>query len=82
MMAEYVLIFFGLMIVLVGLFSLYKRYFKAPQRKESDLYINALQDLLDSKQETAFSKLRHTFAWDRFYVRTTNPSKPCRCIRI
>jgi len=64
MMAEYVLIFFGLMIVLVGLFSLYKRYFKAPQRKESDLYINALQDLLDSKQETAFSKLRQVVTDD------------------
>ena len=33
-MAEYILVLFGLMIVLVGLYSLYSRYIKASPKKE------------------------------------------------
>jgi lipopolysaccharide biosynthesis regulator YciM len=57
-MAEYLFIFLGLMILMVGFYSLFSRYFKSPPRQESALYVSALQDLLDGKQETAYTNLR------------------------
>ncbi len=63
-MAEYILLLFGLMIVLVGLYSLYSRYIKTSPKNESDLYVAALRDLLDGKQEAAFTKLRQVVAED------------------
>ncbi len=63
-MAEYVLIFFGLLIVLVGLYSLYTRLSRKKPLEDSELYVAALRDLLDDKKETAFSKLRQVVASD------------------
>ncbi|MCK4633017.1 MAG: hypothetical protein KAT79_07070, partial [candidate division Zixibacteria bacterium] len=63
-MAEYVLIFFGLLVVLVGLYSLYMRLSKKKPLEDSELYVAALRDLLDDKKETAFSKLRQVVASD------------------
>ncbi|HKK20079.1 MAG TPA: tetratricopeptide repeat protein [candidate division Zixibacteria bacterium] len=64
MMVEYVLTFFFLLAVSVALFLLYDRYLRPQPRKESELYVEALCDLLDGREETAFTKLRQVVAED------------------
>ena len=41
-----------------ALYLAYERYFNRSKTSHSDLYINALRDLLDNRQEAAFTKLR------------------------
>ena len=64
-MVEYVLVFVVLMIASVALYAIYERYFRPTSRTSSDqLYVEALQNLLDGRAETAFTKLRQVVAED------------------
>ncbi|MCK4372694.1 MAG: hypothetical protein KAW61_06075, partial [candidate division Zixibacteria bacterium] len=64
-MVEYVLVFVVLMIASVTLYAIYERYFRPTSRTSSDqLYVEALQNLLDGRAETAFTKLRQVVAED------------------
>lgn len=64
MTANYIFIFFGLMVALVGLYAIYDRFLKSPERSASNIYVEALRHLLDGKTESAFSKLRQVVAED------------------
>jgi len=63
-MTEYFLVFFGLLLVAAILYLVYQRFGGKPRRKDNQLYLEALRDLLDGKQETAFGKLRHVVTED------------------
>ena len=63
-MIEYILVFLILLAGAVAFYLAYDRYFSKPEKSESSLYIEALQDLLDGNQGTAFSKLRQVVAED------------------
>jgi len=63
-MTEYVLIFILLFVVAIGFYLGYERLFTKKRKHESTLYVEALRDLLDGRQEAAFSKLRQVVAAD------------------
>ncbi|UCE24769.1 MAG: tetratricopeptide repeat protein [Candidatus Zixiibacteriota bacterium] len=63
-MPEYFLTFVILLIVAAIFYLLYDRYFTKPAKTESELYIEALRDLLDGRQESAFTKLRQVVIED------------------
>lgn len=63
-MSEYFFIFFLLLILSAGFYYFYDRYFSSKKKAESELYVEALKDLLDNKQESAFTKLRQVVAED------------------
>ncbi len=63
-MTEYVLMFSLLLLVTMVLYYLYERYFAHQSKTSSDIYMEALKDLLDGHQEKAFSKLREVVAED------------------
>ena len=63
-MVEYVVIFLSLFIISLVFYLLYDRYFRTQKRTESAVYVEALQDLLDGKQESAFTKLRQVVTED------------------
>ncbi|UCD63384.1 MAG: tetratricopeptide repeat protein [Candidatus Zixiibacteriota bacterium] len=57
-MPEYLFTFLILAIVAAAFYLLYDRYVNKPATPPSDLYVEALRDLLDGLQESAFTKLR------------------------
>ena len=63
-MIEYILMFSFLMLGAMVFYYLYERYFTHKTRTSSDIYMEALKDLLDGHQEKAFSKLREVVAED------------------
>lgn len=63
-MAEYLMVFLILFLISILLYLLYDRYFKKTKISDSALYTDALKDLLDGKQESAFGKLRQLVAED------------------
>ncbi len=63
-MVEYVLGFLTLFVVVMSVFLIYDRYLRTEKKKDSQLYVEALQDLLDDRQESAFGKLRQVVAED------------------
>lgn len=63
-MIEYVLMFLLLLLVTMALYYLYERFFTHLSKSSSDIYMEALKDLLDGHQEKAFSKLREVVAED------------------
>jgi lipopolysaccharide biosynthesis regulator YciM len=50
--------------VTIGLYALIDRFFEKKTKSESAVYVDALRDLLDGREESAFSKLRQTVAED------------------
>jgi lipopolysaccharide biosynthesis regulator YciM len=64
MPADYFLIFLFLLIVVVGVYAVFTRYFKPQERPNDRTYVSALRDLLDGRQEKAFAKLRQVVAED------------------
>lgn len=63
-MTEYIAVFAILLVAMFGLYVAYDRYFLRRRRQESAVYVEALKDLLDGRQESAFSKLRQAVAED------------------
>ena len=63
-MIEYVLVFLFLMLFSLIFYLFYDHYIKPKQITESELYIEALKDLLDNRNESAFTKLRQVVADD------------------
>ncbi|UCG62000.1 MAG: tetratricopeptide repeat protein [Candidatus Zixiibacteriota bacterium] len=57
-MPEYFFAFVILLIIAAIFYMLYDRYLNKPVKSESELYVEALRDLLDGRQESAFTKLR------------------------
>lgn len=64
MMVEYILIFVLLLAVTTGLYALVDRFFDKKVKSDSPVYVEALRDLLDGREESAFSKLRQAVAED------------------
>jgi lipopolysaccharide biosynthesis regulator YciM len=73
-MFEYVLILLVLIFGAVSFYYVYERLFMKTQKQDSNQYVAALRDLLDGKQEAAFSKLRQ--------VVTENPNNIDAYIRL
>ncbi|MDF1545289.1 MAG: tetratricopeptide repeat protein [bacterium] len=63
-MVEYILGFLTLFVVVMSVFLIYDRYLRTEKKKDSQLYVEALRDLLDGRQESAFGKLRQVVAED------------------
>ncbi|MEE8576512.1 MAG: tetratricopeptide repeat protein, partial [candidate division Zixibacteria bacterium] len=63
-MPEYLLTFVILLVAAAVFYLLYDRYFNKPAKTESELYVEALRDLLDGRQESAFTKLRQVVIED------------------
>jgi len=63
-MPEYLLTFIILLIGAAIFYFVYDRYLNKPVRTESELYVDALRDLLDGRQESAFTKLRQVVTED------------------
>ncbi|MFQ5452973.1 MAG: tetratricopeptide repeat protein [Candidatus Zixiibacteriota bacterium] len=63
-MVEYLLTFLVLLLISVALYLLYERYFRPQIKTQSELYLEALRDLLDDRQESAFTKLRQVVTED------------------
>ncbi len=63
-MTEYILMFSFLLLSTMVLYYLYERYFSHKSKTSSDIYLEALKDLLDGHQEKAFGKLREVVAED------------------
>ncbi len=57
-MPEYFFAFIILLIVAAIFYVLYDKYVNRPVKSDSELYVEALCDLLDGRQESAFTKLR------------------------
>ena len=64
MFVEYILIFVLLLAVTTGLYALIDRFFDKKVKSDSIVYVEALRDLLDGREESAFSKLRLAVAED------------------
>ncbi len=63
-MLEYVLVFVILLLASAALYVLYERFMRPSGPTVAALYVEALQDLLDDRAETAFTKLRQVVAED------------------
>ena len=63
-MLEYVLVFVILLLGSAALYVLYERFMRPSGPTVAALYVEALQDLLDGRAETAFTKLRQVVAED------------------
>lgn len=63
-MLEYVLVFVILLLASAALYVLYERFVRPVGPTVATLYVEALQDLLDGRAETAFTKLRQVVAED------------------
>jgi lipopolysaccharide biosynthesis regulator YciM len=63
-MVEYILVFILLLAFTVGIYALVDRFFDKREKSDSAVYVEALRDLLDGREESAFSKLRQTVAED------------------
>ncbi len=63
-MTEYFLVFLFLLLVAAVFYFVYERLFSRSSKPDSSLYVEALRDLLDGRQESAFTKLRQVVAED------------------
>lgn len=63
-MTEYFLVFLFLVLVAAVFYFVYERLFRRSSKPESQLYVEALRELLDGREESAFSKLRQVVAED------------------
>lgn len=89
-MTQYLLVFLVLFLGSVSFYLLYERYFRRAREDESTLYVEALQNLIDGKQESAFTKLRQVVADDSSnvdaYLRLgqilRNYNKPDRALQV
>ncbi len=63
-MVEYILVFVLLFLATLGVYVLYERFVRKPERPISTLYIQALRDLLDGEDVKAFGKLRQVVSED------------------
>ena len=63
-MANYLLTFFLLLVVAIAFFLVYKQFLKKPKQPVSQLYVEALIDLLNNDQIKAFTKLRQVVSED------------------
>jgi lipopolysaccharide biosynthesis regulator YciM len=63
-MAEYVFEFLLLLLLVLAAYLIYERIISGSKKPESTTYIDALRDLLDDRQEAAFTKLRQVVAED------------------
>lgn len=63
-MPEYLLTFLILLLGAAIFYVIYDRYLNRPVKSESELYVDALRDLLDGRQESAFTKLRQVVTED------------------
>ncbi|MEW5796398.1 MAG: tetratricopeptide repeat protein [Candidatus Zixiibacteriota bacterium] len=64
MMVEYMLEFLLLLLIVLAVYLVYERFSGRTKEPEPSLYLEALRDLLDGRQEAAFSKLRQVVAED------------------
>ena len=63
-MFDYILIILVLIFGSISFYYVYERFFIKTQKSDSSLYMAALRDLLEGKQEAAFSKLRQVVTED------------------
>jgi len=63
-MFEYILILLVLIFGAISFYFVYDRFFMTPEKKTSAIYVAALKDLLNGKEEAAFSKLRQVVTED------------------
>jgi len=63
-MANYILTFLILLVVAIAFFLIYKQFIRKPKQPVSQLYVEALIDLLNNEQIKAFTKLRLVVAED------------------
>jgi len=63
-MTEYFLVFLFLLLVAAVFYIGYERLFRRNSKPDSSLYVEALRELLDGRQESAFTKLRQVVAED------------------
>jgi lipopolysaccharide biosynthesis regulator YciM len=63
-MAEYILVFVFVAVVVFGFYLGYDRLFRNPGKPDDRQYVEALRDLLDGRQESGFAKLRQVVAED------------------
>ena len=63
-MTEYVLVFFFLLVGSLAVYFVYDRYVRRPPMPSAGMYVEALRDLLNNRQEAAFTKLRQVVADD------------------
>lgn len=63
-MLESLLLLLVLLFGAISFYLMYERYYKRVQQSEPSQYIEALRNLLDGKQEAAFTKLRQVIAED------------------
>jgi lipopolysaccharide assembly protein B len=61
---EYFLVFLFLLLVAAVFYIGYERLFRRSNKPDSSLYVESLRDLLDGRQESAFTKLRQVVAED------------------
>ncbi len=64
MMVEYMFEFLLLLLIVLAVYLVYERFAGRSKVPEPTLYQDALRDLLDERQEAAFSKLRQVVAED------------------
>jgi len=63
-MFDYILILLVLIFGSISFYYVYERFFMKTLKSDSNLYVAALKDLLEGKQESAFSKLRQVITED------------------
>ena len=63
-MFDYILILMVLIFGAISFYFVYDRFFMTPEKKTSAIYVDALKDLLNGKEEAAFSKLRQVVTED------------------
>ena len=63
-MFDYILILLVLIFGAISFYFVYDRFFMTPEKKTSAIYVAALKDLLNGRQEAAFSKLRQVVTED------------------
>ncbi len=63
-MLEYTLQFLLLLLIVIAAYLIYERYSGKQRKADSALYVDALRDLLDGRQESAFTKLRQVVSED------------------
>ena len=63
-MLEYTLSFLVALLLVAAAYLVYERYILKSHKPKSSAYVEALRDLLDGKQESAFTKLRQVVTED------------------
>lgn len=63
-MLEYTFEFLLLLLIVITAYLMYERFVRKSHKPKSSVYVDALQDLLDGKQESAFTKLRQVVTED------------------